>query len=136
MRFELRRLRAGELDHELIWLAVTITSALLLAAWLRLGMPIPQCTFHALFGIPCLTCGSTRAALAFLHGDLSGAWRFNPLATVSFFAIALYDAYALLVLVRQTARLRIIWSPAARWRFTALVSSAVLLNWVYLLRHL
>ncbi|MGZ5018946.1 MAG: DUF2752 domain-containing protein [Chthoniobacterales bacterium] len=89
MRFELRRLRVGELDHELIWLAVTTTSAALLTTWLAFGMPLPQCTFHAIFGIPCVTCGSTRAAFAFLHGNLYGAWQYNPLATLCFFSIAI-----------------------------------------------
>ncbi len=132
MRFELRRLHAGELDHELIWLAVTITSAALLIAWLKIGLPLPQCTFHTLLGIPCATCGSTHAALAFSHGDFSGAWRFNPLATLGYFAIAIYDVYALLVLVRRTPRLRLVVS---RQYVVPLISGAIFLNWLYLLRN-
>ncbi len=133
MRFEVRRLRAGELDHELIWLAVTITSAVLLCAWLRVGLPLPQCIFHTLLGIPCVTCGSTHAALAFSHGDFSGAWRFNPLATLSYFAVAIYDVYALLVLVRRRPRFRL---AISRHYLVPLISGAALLNWIYLLRHL
>ena len=132
MRLEVRRLRAGELDHELIWLAVTITSAILLTTWLKVGLPLPQCAFHNLLGIPCATCGATRAALAFSHGDFFAAWRFNPLATLSYFAIAIYDVYAVLVLVRRTPRLRL---AIPRQYLVPLISGAVLLNWMYLLRH-
>jgi hypothetical protein len=136
MRFEFRRLSAGELDHELIWLAATVVSAVGLMVWLTFGLPLPGCAFHQVFGIPCLTCGSTRAAFAFLHGDIPAAWRFNPLATLSFFVIAIYDLYALIVLVRRGPRLRIVWSRFPRRGFATLVSGAALLNWVYLLRHL
>jgi hypothetical protein len=132
MHFEVRRLRAGELDHELIWLAVTITSAVLLATWLALGLPLPRCTFRALFGVPCVTCGSTHAAIALFHGEFLAAWRFNPLATFFFFAIAIYDAYALIVLVRRTSRLRF---GVARRYLVPLIIGAALLNWVFLLRH-
>ena len=38
------------------------------------------CPFHALTGLPCLTCGTTRAALALVRGDLATALTFNPLA--------------------------------------------------------
>ncbi len=132
MRLELRRLRAGELDHELIWLAVTITSAVFLLMWLRIGLPLPQCTFRALFGIPCVTCGATHAALAFFRGNFAAAWRFNPLATLSLIAIVLYDAYALLALVRLTPRLRV---AISRRYLLPLISGVALLNWIYLLWH-
>lgn len=136
MHFEWRRLRAGELDHELTWLAVTIVSAVWLATWLAFRLPLPGCIFHSVFGIPCLTCGSTRAAFAFLHGDIFSAWRFNPLATLCYIAIAIYDAYALFVLVRRGPRLRIVWSHSLRRSFATLIFGAALLNWVYLLRHI
>src|SRR5450432_3808599 len=136
MRFELRPLRAGELDHELIWLVVTITSAVLLLAWLAVGLPLPRCTFRAVFGIPCVTCGATHAALAFSHREFFNAWRFNPLVTICFFAIAIYDAYAFLVLVRLAPRVRVVWSRPPQRRLAALISGAALLNWIYLLRHI
>ena len=135
MRLYWRRLRPGELDHELVWLLVTVTAAALGAAWFALGLPWPRCNFRALFGIPCVTCGSTRSAVALLHGDVAGAWSWNPLATLAMSAIALFDVYALVVLLRRGARLRISFAKA-KWPLLIAVGAAGLLNWAYLLlRH-
>jgi len=43
---------------------------------------LPGCAFHALTGIPCPACGSTRAGLALLAGDPLVALAWNPLATL------------------------------------------------------
>lgn len=42
----------------------------------------PPCLITALFGDVCWGCGITRAALAFLHGDLVAAWGHNKLSMV------------------------------------------------------
>jgi hypothetical protein len=132
MRFRWRALQPNEPDHELIWLAVTSVTALGALGWLWLKLPWPQCYFHALFGIPCLTCGSTRAMLALAHGSFRAAWEFNPLATLTLCGIALYDVYALAALLARAKRLRVAFQPQlVRW----LLVTAALLNWFYLLRH-
>lgn len=136
MRVELRRLRPGELDHELIWLLVTVSAALLACAWLALHLPWPRCTFRALTGLPCVTCGATRSSLAFLHGNLATAWRFNPLVFVGLWAIAIFDLYALGVLSMRARRARVVSSnPRTRRWVLAAVVLAGLANWIYLLRQ-
>ncbi len=42
------------------------------------GLPW-RCPFLALTGIPCPTCGMTRAIRLALHGDFAGATRMHPL---------------------------------------------------------
>lgn len=42
----------------------------------------PPCLITALFGDVCWGCGITRAALAFLHGDLAAAWGHNRLSLI------------------------------------------------------
>ncbi len=46
------------------------------AAWL------PKCPFHALTGLDCPTCGSTRALHHILHGEVARGLSYNPLAPV------------------------------------------------------
>jgi hypothetical protein len=41
-----------------------------------------SCTFKSLTGIPCPTCGTTRAALALAHFDVLGAFSHYPLPTL------------------------------------------------------
>src|SRR3954468_15146000 len=131
MRWQWRRLRTGEPDYELIFLLVTSVAAMGAIVWLRLGLPWPECNFRALFGIPCLTCGSTRALLALAQGNFALAWHFNPLATIAMCAIALYDVYALAVLLMQSVRLRV---NLPRNVCIPILLAAAFLNWVHLIR--
>lgn len=65
-----------------IALAVAALGAAALAipdALLRVG---PPCLISAIFGELCWGCGITRAALAFLQGDLAAAWGHNRLSVV------------------------------------------------------
>jgi hypothetical protein len=40
---------------------------------------MPACPFRELLGVPCLTCGSTRALVALARIDLGAAFSWNPL---------------------------------------------------------
>ena len=136
MRVEFRRLRTGEPDHELIWLAVSIGAAIAGIAWLALQLPWPDCTFRRLTGFPCLTCGATRASLALLHGDVGAAWRLNPLVCVIAWTVACFDLYALIVLTSGARRFRICW-PNRMVRRLALSALGLVgvMNWIYLLQQ-
>lgn len=136
MQVEWRRLRPGELDAELIWLCVTVAGAGVAILWLALHLPWPICTFRTLTGLPCVTCGATRSAIALLQGDLGMAWRLNPLVFMGICAVLVFDLYALAVLSFRRPRLRL-----SRWRGNdrrialTLAVVAGLLNWIYLLRQ-
>ncbi len=102
--------------------------------WLAFGLAWPRCTFHALTGIPCVTCGATRAALSLFHADPAAAWRFNPLATIAICGVGVFDVYAAAVLAMRARRLRVRLSSAASRRVVAgAVVAVALLNWAYLL---
>src|SRR5436853_2689307 len=107
MQIARRPLAPGETDHELLWLCVSLGSVALAASWLALHVPWPICLFHAVTGHPCATCGATRSAIAFFHGQFFTAWKWNPLAFVSYTALSIFDAYAFGVLVMRAPRLRI-----------------------------
>jgi hypothetical protein len=136
MRLLWRRRSARETDHELIWLAVSVASIGGAAFWLALRLPWPRCPFFSVTGLPCLTCGATRSAIAFLHGDFLLALRWNPLALVAFCAVIAFDLYAAIVLVFQRPRLRIVdWSIAQKNAARIAAISLLALNWIYLLAH-
>jgi hypothetical protein len=48
----------------------------------RISFLVPPCMFETLTGWNCMSCGSTRATLALLHGDLFTAVYYNPLYVV------------------------------------------------------
>ena len=131
-----RPLAPGETDHELIWLSVSVTSIGLAATWFALGLPSPRCVFHELTGLPCMTCGMTRSAIQFFHGDFLAASQWNPLVFAALCGLSIFNAYAFIVLATRAPRLRIaLWTRAEKKYARIIVIAALALNWAYLLLH-
>lgn len=129
-----RTLQPGELNHELIWLAVSLGALAFAAAWLSLGLPWPGCVFHTLTRHPCLTCGMTRSSIRFFHGDFIGALRWNPLVFVALCGVMIFNLYAFAVLVFRAPRLRLTELGRAEKTFVRVLAVVLLLaNWIYLL---
>ena len=127
---------AHEPDHELIWLAVSVASLGLGAAWLAMGLPWPQCPFFAVTGLPCLTCGATRCTIALLHGDFLSALRWNPLVFAALCALVVFNLYAAIVLIGRRPRLRIAdWHVREKNLVRIAAIGLLALNWIYLLAH-
>jgi Protein of unknown function (DUF2752) len=136
MRLRVRRLAPGEIDHELIWLSVSLVSLGLAAAWLTVGLPWPRCAFHATTGLPCITCGMTRCGVQFFQGHFLAALKWNPLVFALLCGVTVYDLYAFTTLSMRAPRLRICFHRPVMKAFARLsVISALLLNWIYLLMH-
>jgi hypothetical protein len=113
-------------------LAARCAPALGRAAELGLAL-LPTCLLRAATGVPCPTCGGTRAAAALLSGHLTDAFAFNPLLVLAFLGIVAYVPYAGAVACGVLAPVRTGWlegsmPPALRWGIVALVGG----NWVYL----
>jgi Protein of unknown function (DUF2752) len=131
-----RPLAPGETDHELIWLSVSLASLGLATTWFALGLPWPHCLFHDLTGRPCMTCGMTRSAIQFFHGDFLAAFQWNPLVFAALCGLSIFNAYAFIVLATRAPRLRIaLWTGAEKKYARIIVITALFLNWAYLLLH-
>jgi Protein of unknown function (DUF2752) len=134
VRLSRRCLHPGELDHELIWFSVSLSSLAMAALWFALHQPWPRCAFHELTGLPCVTCGATRAAMQFFHGNFLVALKWNPLALAGLCAVSVFDVYAAIVLATRAPRLRIADLKAFEKNSLRIVVVALLaLNWAYLL---
>jgi hypothetical protein len=136
MRLVWRRIPPNNFNHELVWLAVSVATAIGGAIWLDLGFPTLRCPFLAVTGYPCLTCGATRCAIAFAHGNFSGAWLWNPLALVALCFVVVFDVYAAIVLIARSPRLLLVdWTRPEKNAVRIAVVALVVLNWIYLLAH-
>src|SRR5438094_4766335 len=136
MQFRVRRLAQGEVDHELIWLSASVSSVILAAAWLAIGLPWPRCVFHELTGLPCMTCGMTRCAIQFFHGNFLTALKWNPFVFATLCGIMAFDLYAFATLTMHAPRLRISFSTQRAKTFVRIsIILAFALNWIYLLSH-
>jgi len=136
MQVSRRSLSPDTIDYEFVWLSVSVVSVGMAAAWFALGLPWPRCLFHDLTGLPCLTCGMTRAAIQFFHGHFLNALWWNPLVFIGLCALSIFNVYALGVLILRTPRLRIRFDTDMEKRAARfLVLAAVILNWAFLLSH-
>ena|SRR5947209_14854114 len=134
MQLTRRPLATNELDHELVWLSVSLGSLGLAIVWFALRLPWPHCTFLAVTGHPCVTCGATRSAIAFFRADFWTAWKWNPLVFLFLSGLSVFDAYAFVVLVFRAPRLRLVqFSPAQKIVLRLLAITLLLSNWIYLL---
>lgn len=94
-------------------------------------LPFVFCTFKQLTGLPCPTCGGTRALGRLAALDLQGAFAMNPLAVTLAGVVALWAVSDLVLLPRrQSLRIEIRKDLAMPVRVTVLL--VALLNWAYL----
>jgi hypothetical protein len=114
------------------WALVLVASwGLLVAASFVLGNVAdragPTCLLRRTTGIPCPTCGSTRAALAAGRGRLLEAFALNPFIVVAGAVAAVM--IALRLVTAQRFRL------APRWHRTAWIGLgvALLANWAWVI---
>jgi hypothetical protein len=136
MTFEWRPLHAREIDHERLWTSIALAGAVLVVlAHLssQFAIPIPLCPLKTLTGIPCPTCGGTRAMRALSHGALLAALRLNPLVTIGAIALLPCLAYAAWVTLFNTSRLRFAFSPADQRFLRVAAWVAILANWTFLI---
>jgi hypothetical protein len=135
MQVVARRLQRGDIDHELIWLSVSVVSLTSAALWLALGLPWPVCVFHQLTGLPCLTCGMTRCGIEFFRGHFFAALKWNPLVFALLWGAIAFDLYALAAIALRRPRLRILFRQAEKKYARGVLVAALAINWFYLVSH-
>lgn len=114
----------------LLWGTVAVALVLLASGAEQLAQNLPHCTFKALLGIPCPTCGVTRAALALARLDVASALRVNPLATLFWLALVPGGLVAGVSTLagRPPKEPRWDWRPVERLGLVLLIVA----NWAYL----
>ncbi len=113
----------------LLWGAVAVGLLALSPAAPQLTQGLPACPLKSLSGLPCAACGSTRAALALVRGEVKEALVVNPLATVAWLGlvvVGLVAGVAALVgrplseprwVLPTTARLGLLGILVANWLY-------------------
>lgn len=120
-------------EAEIIFLLLSLYCTAAVYLWQFLGVPLPACPFHALFGIPCAACGMGRATEFLARGDMLHAFVLNPLFSVGVCLAVMFNLYVLIVLIfgLRVIRIRTTRAGANLLRITGVC--CVLLNWSYLI---
>ena len=95
-------------------------------------LPFTVCVFKGLSGLPCPTCGSTRALGRLFRLDFAGALALNPFTTLVAVVIAAWAVADLVLLPRRSA-LGLDVHPGLAFRLRLGAVVLFLANWVYLL---
>jgi hypothetical protein len=123
---------AGRLPLGAILGAIAATGGALVGLFRLDHLPFTVCLFKALTGLPCPTCGSTRAAGCLARGDVTGALAMNPLATMAFFGLLLW-AVADLVLLTRGRAIDLTVSPRLSRVLRVAAVAALVVNWAFLI---
>ena len=95
------------------------------------GHGIMLCHFRRMTGFPCPTCGSTRAVLSLVQGEIARGLAFNPLAVVALAALICAAVVQLFTKRRVAVRM----SRRERYLAWGLAVVALLANWAYVLSY-
>ena len=131
MRFNLKKREPGELEFGIIYGGIAFL-ALLAGRFLPLLDLAPSCVFRSLTGLPCPTCGSTRAIVLLAHGDIPTALSFNPLTGIGAIAAVLSLFYGLIAFAFDVPRLNFVLTEREKNGIRASVLLFLFLNWTYL----
>jgi Protein of unknown function (DUF2752) len=135
MTYEWRHLRPRELDQERLWASVALACIAILAlsqVSTAFEIPVPLCPLKHVTGIPCPTCGGTRALRALAHGTLFAALRWNPLVAVAAVVLIPCLAYAAVVTVAGWPRFRVLFTASDQRLLRAAAWAGILANWAFL----
>jgi len=114
----------------MLWAVCSGLAVLLRPLWVSAAGFMPECVWHDWTGWPCPGCGSTRAMLNLLRGDLSGALAFNPLAAAAATTFLIGGFVAPVWLACGGLRPQL--APRHRPAFIAAAVSAFAANWAWL----
>jgi Protein of unknown function (DUF2752) len=95
-------------------------------------LPFTVCLFKGLTGLPCPTCGSTRAVGRLVHLDFAGAFAMNPLTTLAVAAMVIWAVADFGLLTRGRALDLEMGRPLGRL-VRGLAVAAVAVNWAFLI---
>jgi hypothetical protein len=96
----------------------------------RLGFPL--CMFKATTGLPCFTCGGTRALVSLAHLDLPGAVAMNPLVALGLIALVPWGIADAVLALRGRALVLEVGPTLGRLLRIGAVP-LLLANWAYLI---
>lgn len=132
MKVGLAKRKPGDIEFGIIYGSLAVV-ALFAARFLPVLNLAPACSFRALTGLPCPTCGSTRSLVQFAEGNLLSAFAMNPLAFSAFLLAILWLVYGTITLLFDLPRITLSLAETEKKRFHIFCILAFIADWAYLL---
>lgn len=109
---------------------VATSAALLLSMATTSSSGMPPCLFHTVTGIPCASCGMTRAFLELGHGRFWPAVQHNLASPLVYAAAWVLLGAALLQVLQGQERITALWRNVKRVALPAIIS-ILAIGWTY-----
>lgn len=115
-------------------LALSLVLLLPLGVWVvESGAYRPSlCGLKAAIGLPCLTCGSTRATLYLFHGDILAALAHQPMMMFIYLIFAIWGLVSL-VSFALGKKVSITLAPRVDLAAKVALITIPIANWIYLI---
>ncbi len=115
-------------------LMMTPLFGLPLGAWLveTDTISLGECGFKTAFDLPCISCGSTRATIHLLHGDIFTAISFQPLTLTLYLLLVAWGVASLWAFVARRS-IRLEFSDREEFALKAGLVAVPIMNWAYLI---
>lgn len=96
---------------------------------------VDLCLFKHVTSLPCPSCGSTRAVLELFHGNLAGAFLFNPIGYLISIILVIIPFWVIFDLITAKSSLYIFYQQAEcfiRRKMIAIpLIFIVIINWIW-----
>jgi len=125
----------GQIEFGIIYGSIALL-ALLAARLVPIASIVPSCAFKGLWGVPCPTCGSTRAVVHLSHGEIAAALAMNPVVALVIVFAVIFFFYSLIALMFDLRKIGFIMTE--REKNTVRITAVLLLlaQWGWLIRAL
>ena len=125
----------GQIEFGIIYGSIALL-ALLAARLVPIASIVPSCAFKGLWGVPCPTCGSTRAVVHLSHGEIAAALAMNPVVTLVIVFAVVFFFYSLIALMFDLRKIGFIMTE--REKNTVRITAVLLMlaQWGWLIRAL
>jgi hypothetical protein len=133
MRKIWNNVRAGMANPRIEGLAILfLLGTIVLSSFTLESAPknLPLCAFHAITGLPCPSCGMTRAFISLAHGDIHSAFLLNPASMIIYLAAWAGLILALLQVVFKRKYIEMIWNKGKRVLFP-IILFIMAITWIY-----
>ena len=114
--------------------AVLLLCAVAAYALVPLYLGETICPMKRFLGVPCPGCGSTRAVIRLVHGDIRGAFAMQPFMMAVLVAVPFLAAVSWGRVGRSRTK-KAVQSLAGRLSFWIVFEAAAICNWAYLIRN-
>jgi hypothetical protein len=132
MRLFLKKRAPDQIEFGMIYGGIALL--MLGAGWfLPLLSLAPDCAFKGLTGIPCLTCGSTRALMHLSHGNILSALGMNPLMALCLVSAVFCFFTGLMGALLKLPRISLHFTEKEKTFLRAGAIMLLLMQWTYLI---